>query len=50
MIDKSYYDNIHAKNVVHNYNPRDISSYVTDNSNLENMIINSNLENENIIK
>ncbi len=53
MIDKSYFSNANAKNIVHDYTPRDISSYSLDNSsnpNLENMILNSNLDNENLVK
>ena len=53
MIDKSYFNNAGSRNIVHNYIPKDISSYSLNNSsnyNLENMILNSNLDNENLVK
>lgn len=53
MIDKSYFDNMNSKNVLQDYSPKDMSSYVMNNfdsENLENMILNSNLENQNSIK
>ena len=53
MLNKSYYKNMPAKNTLNNYNNNtDTNGYLNslEDIPLENMIINSNLENENIIK
>ena len=53
MIDKSYYDKIPSKNILNNYKPKTLTSNLNStyfDSSLENMIINSNLDDENIIK
>lgn len=53
MFSKSYYDNINAKNILTDYRPKDMSNDYLDNftdSSLENMVINSNLDNSNMIK
>ena len=53
MISKSYYDLISSRNILNDYKPKDMSSDYGDNftdSSLENMIINSNLDNNNVIK
>lgn len=53
MIPKSYFDNISSRNVLQDYKPKDMSTdYLntfTDSS-LENMVINSNLDNSSVIK
>ena len=53
MIPKSYYNNVNGKNILSNYTPKDVSkdsfNSFTDSS-LENIIINSNLDNSNVIK
>ena len=51
MIDKSYYKNMPAKNTLNDYN-NNTNGYLNslEDIPLENMIINSNLENESIIK
>ena len=53
MFSKYFYDNLHVKNILNNYKPKDMSNYSLNNfnnSSLENMIINSNLDNSNMIK
>ena len=52
MIDKSYYKNMPAKNTLNDNNNTDTNGYLNslEDIPLENMIINSTLENENIIK
>jgi hypothetical protein len=53
MISKYYYTNIRGKNILSDYVPKDISNYsltTIPELNLENMIINSNLNNSDIIK
>lgn len=53
MISKYYYTNIRGKNILSDYVPKNISSYsftTIPELNLENMIINSNLNNSDIIK
>ncbi|MBM6859898.1 hypothetical protein H9X78_05230 [Clostridium saudiense] len=53
MIPKSYYDNINGKNILSDYTPRDMTTDSLNNftnSSLENMVINSNLNNSNVIK
>ena len=52
MIDKSYYKNMPAKNTLNDDNNIHTNDYYTslEDIPLENMIINSNLENESIIK
>ena len=52
MIDKSYYKNMPAKNTLNDDNNTRTNDYYTslEDIPLENMIINSNLENESIIK
>ena len=53
MFSKSYYDNINGKNILTDYRPKDMSNDYLDNftdSYLENMVINSNLDNSNMIK
>lgn len=53
MIDKSYFNNVASKNVLHDYTPKNMTNDNLNNfvdTSLENMLMNSNLENENIIK
>ncbi|MBC5630846.1 hypothetical protein H8S20_18635 [Clostridium sp. NSJ-6] len=53
MIPKSYYDNMNGKNILSDYTPKDMSTNSLNNftdSSLENMVINSNLDNSNVIK
>lgn len=53
MFAKSYYNNIHGKNILTNYTPKDMSNDSLNSfpiSSLENMVINSNLDNSNMIK
>lgn len=53
MLDKSYYDNIPSKNILNGYKPKNLTNdlnHIYSDSSLENMIINSNLDNENVIK
>lgn len=53
MIDKSYLYNVPSKNILINYKPKNLSNDSLDNysvESLENMIINSNLNNENSLK
>lgn len=53
MLDKSYYDNMPSKNILNSYKPKNLTTDLSHNysdSSLENMIINSNLDDENIIK
>ncbi|MCR1952836.1 MULTISPECIES: hypothetical protein [unclassified Clostridium] len=53
MINKTYFSNIQSRNIIKDDNKKNLSedflSNSTDNS-LDNMILNSNLENQNIIK
>lgn len=53
MLDKSYYKNMTPRNILNDELPKNTTSDnfsdLSDNS-LENMIINSNLENSSIIK
>ncbi|MCQ2968581.1 MAG: hypothetical protein MJ191_00400 [Clostridium sp.] len=52
MLNKSYYKNMPAKNTLNDSNSVHTNDYINSFKDipLENMIINSNLENENIIK
>ena len=53
MIDKSYFNNVPSKNILNDYKPKNLSSDYVDNSTsncTENMVINSNLDNDNNIK
>lgn len=53
MIDKSYLHNIPSKNILNNYKPKNLSNDSLDNypvNSLENMVINSNLNNGNSLK
>lgn len=53
MIDKSYFYNVPSKNILNDYTPKNLSSDSLDNTSLgslENMIINSNLDNDRAIK
>ncbi len=53
MLPKSYYDNINGKNILADYAPKNMSNDSLNNfanSSLENMVINSNLDNSNVIK
>ena len=53
MIDKSYLYNVPSKNILNNYKPKNLSNDSLDNyyiDSLENMVINSNLNNENSLK
>lgn len=53
MINKSYLYNVPSKNILNNYKPKNLSNYSLDNysiDSLENMVINSNLNNGNFIK
>lgn len=53
MIDKSYFYNVPSKNILNDYAHKNLSSDSLDNTSLgslENMIINSNLDNDRAIK
>ena len=52
MLNKSYYKNMPAKNTLNDYNNNtNTNGYLNSLEDIpQNMIINSNLENENIIK
>ena len=53
LIDKSYFNNVPSKNILNDYKPKNLSSDYVDNSTsncIENMVINSNLDNDNNIK
>ena len=53
MIDKSYFNNVPSKNILNDYKTKNLSSDYVDNSTsncIENMVINSNLDNDNNIK
>ena len=53
MIDKSYLYNVPSKNILNNYKPKNLSNDSLDNyslESLENMVINSNLNNESSLK
>ena len=52
MITKNHFDNIKSKNTLKDYQNKNLSENYTNISNipLDNMIINSNLNNENLIK
>ncbi|MEN8077074.1 hypothetical protein ABFP60_08920 [Clostridioides difficile] len=53
MIDKSYLYNVPSKNILNDYKPKNLSNDSLDNyplDSIENMIINSNLDNNGTIK
>ena len=53
MIDKSYFNNVPSKNILNDYKPKNLSNDSIDNypvDSIENMVINSNLNDENSIK
>lgn len=52
MITKNHFDNVESKNPLKDYQNKNLSENYTNISNipLDNMIINSNLNNENLIK
>ena len=53
MIDKSYLYNVPSKNILNNYKPKNMSNDSLDNypvDSIDNMVINSNLNDENSIK
>ena len=53
MIDKSYLHNVPSKNILNSYKPKNLSNDSIDNypvDSIENMVINSNLNDENSIK
>lgn len=53
MIPKTYFDNMASRNVLQDYAPKDMTNDSIDNfidSSVENMVINSNLDNSTIIK
>ena len=53
LIDKSYLHNVPSKNILNDYTPKNLSNDALDNypvDSIENMIINSNLNDENSIK
>ncbi len=53
MIDKSYLYNVPSKNILNDYKPKNLSNDSLDNypiDSIENMVINSNLDNDPSIK
>ena len=53
MIDKSYLYNVPSKNILNDYTPKNLSNDSLDNytvNSIDNMVINSNLNDENSIK
>ena len=53
MIDKSYLYNVPSKNILNNYEPKNLSNDSLDNypvDSIENMVINSNLNDESSLK
>lgn len=53
MIDKSYLYNVPSKNILNYYTPKNLSNDSLDNypvDSIDNMVINSNLNDENSIK
>lgn len=53
MIDKSYFNNVPSKNILNDYKPKTLSNDSLDNypiDSIENMVINSNLDDEDNIK
>ena len=53
MIDKSNFDKVPSKNVIDDYTPPILSDSTLENAyeqSLDNMVLNSNLENKNVIK
>ena len=53
MIDKYYLYNVPSKNILNSYKPKNLSNDSIDNypvDSIENMVINSNLNDENSIK
>ena len=53
MIDKSYLYNVPSKNILNDYKPKNLSNDSLDNyplDSIENMLINSNLDNDGTIK
>ena len=53
MIDKSYLYNVPSKNILNNYKPKNMSNDSLDNypiDSIENMVINSNLNDESSLK
>ena len=52
LIDKSYLHNVPSKNILNDYTPKNLSNDALDNypvDSIENMIINSNLSDENSV-
>ena len=53
MIDKSYLYNVPSKNILNNYKPKNLSNDSIDNypvDSIDNMVINSNLNDESSLK
>ena len=53
MIDKSYFNNVPSKNILNSYKPKNLSNDSIDNypvDSIENMVINSNLNDESSLK
>lgn len=53
MIDKCYLYNVPSKNILNNYKPKNLSNDSLDNypvDSIENMVINSNLNDESSLK
>lgn len=53
MIDKSYLYNVPSRNILNDYTPKNLSNDTLDNypiDSIENMVINSNLNNDNSMK
>lgn len=53
MIDKSYLYNVPSKNILNNYKPKNLSNASIENysvESLENMVINSHLNDKNSLK
>ncbi|MFQ6884016.1 MULTISPECIES: hypothetical protein [Clostridia] len=53
MIDKSYLYNVPSKNILNSYKPKNLSNDSIDNypvDSIENMVINSNLNDESSLK
>lgn len=53
MLNKDYYNNIPSRNILNDYKPKNLSNSVDDDTTtdfIENMLINSHLDDENVIK
>ena len=53
MIDKSYFNNVPSKNILNDYKPKNLSNDSIDNypvDSIDNMVINSNLNDESSLK